>query len=48
MNLGWTSKKKAMDLPGDPVIKTLQFQYRGIGANPGWGLRSHMMWQINT
>lgn len=35
MNLGWTLNKKAMDLPGDPVVKTLQFQYGGTCAIPG-------------
>ena len=33
-------KTSASSFPGGPVAKTLCFQFRGLGSNPGQGARS--------
>ena len=30
---------KHWDFPGDPLVKTICFQYRGLGSIPGWGTK---------
>ena len=35
-------KQRNRDFPGDPTVKTLGFQCRGLGSIPGQGTRCHM------